>query len=933
MPRDNQKVKPGTGFERRVAETFRSLGARRAEHNVQMGGNQIDVCVELETSGGMIHKVAVEAKDWASPVGVGVVNDFAQIAKLLRQERLIDEGAIVSSIGFTVPARQAAKTHAIRLYEIADLDALAAKAEETGRSQVAPLLLPRPPDPHFAHPYPMQVNFTGRVREREMLTQWVVGDDHPVLAMVAMGGMGKSAVTWAWVQRDLLGETLPGSTDEDPQDVAHCRVPDEARFEGVLWWSFYERDASCEAFLNSALAYVSSGQVDPAAIPSAYEKMTALLTLLQQKRFLIVLDGLERQLRAYSSMGAAYQGDEVTEDAREDYRSCTDLLAARFFRDIASLPMKSRVLVTSRLFPRELDDLAGCRREDLQSMDPDDAVRFFRAQGIRGTRAEMQAACEPYGYLPLALRLLAGRIVKDKRDPGDIRVAKRYPVAADLKGKEEHHILEVAYSALRKTDRSLLSCIAAFRGPVTYDGVLAISPYTREDRLDGSLDDLIDRGLLFHHSEENRYDLHPVVRRYAYDRLGDKKGVHTRLRDYFATIPAPDDESIRSIEDLAPVIELYHHTVRAGGHDEALDLYRDRLGKPLYYRFGGYETCITLLSALFPEGEDRPPRLRYIDTEAWAMNGLANCYCRCGQPRRAARLYEESVRIDPVPPHPSEVSVSLENLAGAHLRLGELASSDRALRRSKTVFRLADDRLRHCEHAEAAAMLLAYTGAYAEAAAELDTALAGLEAEGQVQIQCVVWSHRATLRLLEGNARAALDAARRARGLADKTASTWYPHESEFVQAEWLLGASLVALAAERNDEHLAEAETHLTEAINRCRRVNMVDLEPDILLSWAKWHRLKGDAWQARRDAEEALEIADRCEYRLKQADVHNFLAQLDLDDDNKKGAIEHADIARERAWCQGPIHSYKPALDEAERLLKELGAPLPALPPYKGD
>ena len=47
----------------------------------------------------------------------------------------------------------------------------------------------KPPQPYFAHPYPLQENFTGRVRERQMLSEWLTADDHPVLALVAMGGL------------------------------------------------------------------------------------------------------------------------------------------------------------------------------------------------------------------------------------------------------------------------------------------------------------------------------------------------------------------------------------------------------------------------------------------------------------------------------------------------------------------------------------------------------------------------------------------------------------------------------------------------------------------------------------------------------------------------------------------------------------------------
>jgi len=38
------------------------------------------------------------------------------------------------------------------------------------------------------------------------------------------------------------------------------------------------------------------------------------------------------------------------------------------------------------------------------------------------------------------------------------------------------------------------------------------------------------------------------------------------------------------------------------------------------------------------------------------------------------------------------------------------------------------------------------------------------------------------------------------------------------------------------------------------------------------------------------------------------------------KAEAKQHAEIAKERAWCDGPPHCCKPALDEAERMLKEI-------------
>jgi tetratricopeptide (TPR) repeat protein len=792
-------------------------------------------------------------------------------------------------------------------------------------------LRPLPPQPDFAHPYPLQEHFTGRVGYRRMLTEWLLSDNRPILCMTAMGGTGKSALTWAWVQRDVLGNPLPGSAPDPTEIATACRVRDDARPEGVLWWSFYERESTFSAFLSQTLPYASGGHIRPADIPSDYEKARAVLQLLQQHRFLLVLDGFERQLRAYASLSAAYQGDVITEDARGDYRSCTDPHGSEFLRQAASLPLPSRILLTSRLSPQCLDGLAGCRHEDLTSMDLDEAFAFLHAHGISATRAEVEDVCKPYGYHPLSLRLLAGLIVSDKRHAGDIQVGKRHPILPELKGKEQHHILQVSYDSLDRAERKLLSSLAAFRSPMTYEQVAILNPYRTDDKLETALDDLIVRGLLLHDRAQARYDLHPVVRQHAYDRLADKQSTHTRLRDYFANVPQPD--KIESLDNLAPTIELYHHTVNAGRYEEAFALFYDRLNDPLYYRFGAYLTFIELLGPLVPRGGDDPPRLKSEAQQGKAANDVANSYVLSGQPRRAEPLYELAFHIAERQGHQHDVAVSLGNLATTQLALGRLADAEQNLRRSIDLCRETKDGDQEAVGSQELGLVLLHEGAFDDSESELATAQTVFDKIGPARTNfgSVVRAYRAHRALLMGEAGPALQAARRARSLAEEQIRAREPNEQDQIRAEWLIGAALAALAAQeeaRREEHLIEAESHLTDALTRCRRISLVEFEPDILLAWAKWHNLRGDPIQARQHASEALRIADRCEYRLKQADCHSFLAALSQQEADTKAAVNHARTAYERAWCDGPPHCYKPALDEAERLLRSLGAEPPRIP-----
>lgn len=790
-----------------------------------------------------------------------------------------------------------------------------------------------PPQPDFVHPYPLQTHFTGRCNERAMLTQWLASGKQPGFVLVAMGGMGKSALTWAWLQRDVLGLPLPGYAEEPPEIADTCRLPEATRPSGVLWWSFYDRDARFANFVNEALRYAGAGRFDPASLPSPNERMQALLTLLQQQRLLLVLDGFERELVAYAGLNAAYQGDAIDEQQPDHVRCCIDPLAAAFLQGIASVPMQSRVLLTSRLLPRELEGLAGCRAEELLALAPEDAVTFFQSSGIKGTRAEIEAACRPYGYHPLALRLLAGVIVRDPRSPRDIKAAQRHPVLQDLKGKAQHHVLQVAYEALAPKPRDLLSRLAAFRSPVSYETLSAITIQTLQERPDGkieneeqleqALEELRERGLLFSDAEARRYDLHPVVRQYAYDRLADKAAIHTQLRDYFSTVPMPEDDKIQTLEDLTPVIELYHHTVRAGKFDEAVELFGDRLVQSLYFRFGAYQLIIKLLHVLFPEGEDKPPRLKDESTQCWTLATLADSYGGSGQPLRAMPLYEMSNKLDEKRGDKEGLASRIVFLSDEQLKIGVLAVAEHNLRRSIDLCREIGEGGTEGTGRFQLGRVLSYQGRFDEA--DIEFGLALKVKNDHPQAQGNIWAFRSMRALLMGDHAAALTAAQKARELAEDQKV-----ERDFVQSEWLLGAALTGLAVaspKKQDKLLAEAETHLTEALTRCRRINLVELEPDILLAWAGWYKAKGKQQEAKRNAEEALVIADRCEYRLKQADIHNFLASLALAENDRKTAQHHAAIAYERAWCDGPPHCYKPALEQAERILQQLGAPLPKI------
>ena len=324
---------------------------------------------------------------------------------------------------------------------------------------------------------------------------------------------------------------------------------------------------------------------------------------------------------------------------------------------------------------------------------------------------------------------------------------------------------------------------------------------------------------------------------------------------------------------------------------------------------------IELLRTLFPDGEDKPPRLKQQGNRAWTLASLANVYLASGQPSRAAPLFRMSNDIyERGLTNEQFLAVGLSNLSLQQLVLGELRTAEWNQRRAIELSRVhtSDAASGHLE----VSRILAYRGEFDEAAQELDVALNIFSKEKDIQGIGLTWAYRAIRAMLLKEARAAFEVARQAFEFWKKEAEEGYHIERDVIRAEWLLG---IALVLEGKD--LDDAAAHLTDALIRCRRTNLVEFEPDILLAWAYWHSARGNPQEARAQAEEALAIADRCEYRLAQAEIHNFLARLTLEAGEREAARGHAEVARERAWCDGPPYCYKVALDEAEETLRELG------------
>jgi hypothetical protein len=831
-----------------------------------------------------------------------------------------------------------------------------------------PNIIPKSPEPYIAHPYSLlqTKDVVGRQIELNLLTDWVttnklVPADTRIFNLVAIGGMGKSALTWKWFN-----------------DIAPNELP---KLAGRMWWSFYESDAHWENFIIRALAYVSGLSEKEVREMKSPEREEQLWQILDQQPFLLVLDGLERILLAYARMDAAQMLDDdldqetaheegmfagIPENIRETYlqkhrlRQCIDANAGRFLHRLASIDA-SRILVSTRLYPAELQTNTAqpwpaCGVWFLKGLSDDDAINLWREFGVTGSRDQLLKIFNAFGNYPLLIRALAGEIAEYKPAPGNFdqwiaENPKFNPGDLDLKNAKSH-VLEYSLRGLPAEQRKVLDTIAAFRMPATWDTLRTLlvesergpqatpmsasksKPKGKRTKVhapklcptDHSLDliltELEDRGLVGWDKKSNRYDLHPIVRGVVWQALDrqSQKGIYSDLRTYFDAVPRPPNYlAVESIEDLTPAIELYQSLIGLERYQDAYSLLRDHLDKATHYRLSASRQRVELLERLFPAGIDNAPRLEAAKQQSFTLNSLAQAYQFCGEPGRAVPLFRRAVEIDELNNFSAGAMIKVSNLSYTLILAAGLREAQSAARKTLKLSRKEKDELLEAVNLNLLGSGLAACGIDIESEIALERSLALFIAQRNQQSEGVVNAYRAERLLWFGDPKRALPLAQRAWKRAAVRR-----YEADFIRAARLQGAAALGL----ND--LDTAAERLQHALTRARAVSRVDEELPTLTAVAELHRRKQEFATARELLDQIWDLAERGPYPLFHADALNVLAQIEREEDNHEAAIAAATRAYKLAWCDGPPYAYHYGLTNARKHLEQLGAPEPQLPPF---
>ncbi len=767
--------------------------------------------------------------------------------------------------------------------------------------------IPHPPHLYAEPPYVGSHQFVGRQAQIDQLNDWArPADTNAILLFDAIGGMGKSMLTWHWTT-----QCAPANRD----------------WAGIFWYSFYEKGAVMAGFCRHALAYVTCQPLEAFQKQKTAEMGKLLLRYLQDKPYLFVLDGLERLLVSYHRIDAAELPDDEVDSATDQIAQRDPIACIRDEDDdllkLLATATPSKILVSTRLMPRVLmnqgnQPIPGVTRFTLTGLRPAEAEEFFRNCDISGDSATMQdylttnCACHP-----LTMGVLAGIINHFLPARGNFDAwftsaegAIKLNLAELNIEQKRNHILKAALRALPDASRQLLSTIALIGDAVDYEMLAEFNPHPDNStkKLSETIEDLEMRGLLQYDHATRRYDLHPVVRGIAAGNMGDseKERYGQKVVDFFNSQPHSPYEEAETMAHVQTGIATVRTLLKMGKYQQACNVYCGDLSNALQFNLEAYKEVLALLRPFFPNGWGvLPPYLDSADG-SYLANDAAIALQKTASGPEVLAAFGACMVAD----------MERENLGDLFIRISNFSNVMQEQNKLSPRFRLGKLALRVAEFGDrvdlfAARLNMFYTlatlGRYDEAAA----IWAMLHPMGSN------WSRGV---YQPGNAEHQYAQFLFAQGKLEAA----HLAKAERLASDGKNRTTIRYLLLLRGKWHLEQKEWQaaadsLSQAVTLAREVQMEDPTSETLLALAKYHL--GQLPNAEQEAE-----------RLSNAGWLDelALAELWLAIGNQEQAKKHALAAYKVAWADGEPYVFRYELNKATALLHQLGVPLPQLPPY---
>ena len=332
--------------------------------------------------------------------------------------------------------------------------------------------------------------FCGRETELTTLQHWVLEERCRMVAVLGMGGIGKST----------LAVKLASQIEQE--------------FKVVVWRSL-QNAPSLEELLESILPFLLHTQGEDPILPTSLDrKIAKLMECLRSSRCLLILDNMETILASGDQSGRCRTG----------YEGYSQLL-----QSIGAIPHQSCVILTCREKHRQIALLEGetlpVRSLRLGALKPTEGRELFRQKGqFIGSETEWNALIEHYGGQPLALKLMA--TATRELFNGRIAEVLKYVEQSLLVFDDIRNLLDHQFDRLSPLEQEVMLWLAINQEPSSLDELRENLVGTASKwELPGALNSLLQRTLIepstLKPSEQNitQFSLQPMVMKYVLERL------------------------------------------------------------------------------------------------------------------------------------------------------------------------------------------------------------------------------------------------------------------------------------------------------------------------------------------------------------------------------------------------------------------------------
>ncbi|MFM7408098.1 MAG: NB-ARC domain-containing protein [Cuspidothrix sp.] len=413
--------------------------------------------------------------------------------------------------------------------------------------------------------------FYGRNHELNTLSQWILNDQCRLVALLGMGGMGKTALASKLAQKIC------------PQ------------FDYIIWRSLRETP-KIEDILTDIIKFIFQQQ--EIVLPDTLGgKITRLIHYLKIAKCLLILDNVE----------SIMQGDNYVGEYLTGYEGYGDLFAR-----IGESFHQSCLVITSREKPKEitlLEAISDVCSWQLTGLNAKEGQSIFTKYGsFFGSDDEWKAVIQTYDGNPLALKFAAVEI-QEALNGNISNFVKNFLNEGQVIFNNIRKLLEGQFHRLSDLEKDIMYWLAINREPCSILELQAdiISSLPQPELLEALAS--LRRRTLIEKNNEDKFSLQNVVMEYITDKLigevyQEIQTEHIQLLNSHALIKAQSKDYVREAQIrliLNPIKENLLLNNGSNANDKLIDLIARQ--KQNFYRIPSYlaGNIINLLCQLSTE--------------------------------------------------------------------------------------------------------------------------------------------------------------------------------------------------------------------------------------------------------------------------------------------------------------------------------------------